>query len=361
MRIFFPKLDSLRFLAFFFVYWDHCIALLIPRIFDKETVSYLVPLTRLGGLGVQLFFVISGFLITYLLISENEQKGTIDIIRFYKRRALRIWPLYFFCMIMGALILPRIMSAFTYCGNIFLGLSFLNNYDVIYNFSQCPEAQMRISWSVAIEEQFYLFWPLLFGLLIKLGNLHRYLSCLFLIAISIFFASYTTGELRYYGTLSNMGYLIAGCLGAFYIKANPASSILKFIHKWIWLIVLITLIATSLRYYFSWFYLPQLILRPFLYLAIVLYFSFCIKSPVNVFDKLGKYTYGMYFYHTMVLTAIFVLFDILKLKYNENNMILFCAAILTLPVTIFGSILSYNFLERPFLQLKKKLAVVQTR
>jgi peptidoglycan/LPS O-acetylase OafA/YrhL len=321
----------------------------------------LAPLTRTGGLGVQLFFVISGFLITYLLISEVEQKGTVDIIRFYKRRALRIWPLYFFCMIMGAIILPRIMSAFTYCGNIFLGLTFLNNYDVIYNFSQCPGAQLGLSWSVAIEEQFYLFWPLLFGLLIKIGNSYRYFWCLFLIAISIFFASYTTGDVRYYHTVSNMGYLITGCFGAFYIKKNPLSSILNIIRKRIWLIVLVTILTTSFRYYFSWFYLPQLILSPFLYLAIILYFSFCLKSPVNIFDKLGKYTYGMYFYHTMVLTAIFVLFDILKLNYNQNNMVMFCAAILTLPATILISIVSYNFLESPFLKLKKKLAVVQTR
>jgi peptidoglycan/LPS O-acetylase OafA/YrhL len=110
-------------------------------------------------------------LITYLLISETEQAGKIDVIRFYKRRALRIWPLYFFCMITGALILPKIMSAFTYCGNIFLGLTFLNNFDVIYYFDQCPEAQMRISWSVAIEEQFYLFWPLLFILVIRMRSI----------------------------------------------------------------------------------------------------------------------------------------------------------------------------------------------
>ena len=107
MRVFFPKLDSLRFLSFFFVYWDHTIAIVFPRVFREDVVNYLLPFMRTGGLGVQMFFVISGFLITYLLLAETEQTGTIDIIRFYKRRALRIWPLYFFCMIVGALILPK--------------------------------------------------------------------------------------------------------------------------------------------------------------------------------------------------------------------------------------------------------------
>jgi peptidoglycan/LPS O-acetylase OafA/YrhL len=315
----------------------------------------------MGGLGVRVFFVISGFLITYLLISETEQTGKIDVIRFYKRRALRIWPLYFFCMITGALIFPEIMSAFTYCGNIFLGLTFLNNFDVIYYFDQCPEAQMRISWSVAIEEQFYLFWPLLFILVIRMKSIYRYLFCWALIAVSFIFAYNSTLNIKSYHTISNMGYLIVGCFGAFYFKKNPASTILDTINKNIWLIVLMTAITLSLTFYFSWFFLPGSILLAFLYLGIVVYFALCNKGEVNVFDKLGKYTYGMYFYHTIVFAGLLVLFDILHLKYNQNILLMFCVSFLTLPATIFTSILSYKILESPFLRLKKKLAVVQTR
>lgn len=361
MRVFFPKLDSLRFLSFFFVYWDHCIAIIFPRFLPNDVVGYLGPVMRIGGVGVQLFFVISGFLITYLLISEVEQAGNIDIIRFYKRRALRIWPLYFFCMIMGALILPKILSAFTYCGNILLGLTFLNNFDVIYYFYNCPEAQMRISWSVAIEEQFYLFWPLLFVLLIRIRSQYRYIACLLLIAGSVLFAYNTSGEVRNYHSFSNMGYLMAGCFGAFYFKRNTTSPILNIIEKNIWIIVLLTAIASALRFYYSWFYLAGSFLLPFLYLGIVVYFSLCNKGRVNIFDKWGKYTYGMYFYHTLVFAAILVAFDILHLKYNENNFLMLCVSLLTLPATIITAILSYRILESPFLQLKKKLAVVQTR
>lgn len=361
MRVFFPKLDSLRFLSFFFVYWDHCIAIIFPRIFPENVVNYLLPFMRIGAVGVQMFFVISGFLITYLLLAETEQTGTIDIIRFYKRRALRIWPLYFFCMIVGALILPKLLSAFTYCGSPLLGLTFLNNFDVIYFFHQCKEAQMRISWSVAIEEQFYLFWPLLFFLLIRINNLYRYFFCWLLMAISMIFAVSTTGEVRFYHTLSNMGYLIVGCFGAFYFKKNSSSLILDIINKYIWVIVLLTAIATAFRFYFSWFYLPGSILLCLLYLSIVVYFALCNKGSVNVFDKLGKYTYGMYFYHTIVFSGILVLFDILNFKYNQNIYLMLCVSLLTLPATIFTAMVSYRFLESPFLQLKKKLAVVQTR
>jgi peptidoglycan/LPS O-acetylase OafA/YrhL len=378
MRIFFPKLDSLRFLSFFFVYWDHCISLLLSRFFggDQEPayerypvlltfkniiLFYMDPIKRTGGLGVHMFFVISGFLITYLLIAEFEQTGKIQVRQFYKRRALRIWPLYFFCMIMGALLLPRFFSAFVYCGNIFLGLSFLNNYDVIYYFDRCANPQMVIAWSVAIEEQFYIFWPLLFLLIIKMNSLFRYLSCLALIAGSLIFIYNTQGVFRGYHTFSNMIFLMTGCLGAFYFKNNLSSKVLQAIDNNIFIIVLITVAVQIFKFYYSWILSISYILLPFLYLTIVVYFSLCKKGPANVFDTLGKYTYGMYFYHTMVLTAIFVLFDILQLKYNQNSMIMFWAVILTLPATILVSIISYNVLERPFLLLKKKLAVVQTR
>src|SRR4030095_7116061 len=361
MRIFFPKLDSLRFLSFFFVYWDHCITLLLPRFFSDDILYYMDPIKRTGGLRVHMFFVISGFLITYLLIAEFEQTGKIQVLQFYKRRALRIWPLYFFCMIMGALLLPKFMSAYVYCGNIFLGLSFLNNYDVIYYFDRCSHSQMVIAWSVAIEEQFYIVWPLLFLLIIKMKNPFRYLACVALIAGSLIFIYNTQGVFRDYHTFSNMIFLMTGCLGAFYFKNNLSSKILQLINNNIFVIVLITAAVQSLKFYYSWVLFISYILLPFLYLAIVVYFSLCKKGPASVFDRLGKYTYGMYFYHTLTFTGVLVLFDLLSLRYNQDNFLMTAASLLTLPTTILISIISYRFLESPFLKLKRKFAVVETR
>ena len=361
MRIFFPKLDSLRFLSFFFVYWEHCIGLLFPRFFSEDILYYMDPIKSTGGLGVHMFFVISGFLITYLLIAEFEQTGKIQVLQFYKRRALRIWPLYFFCMILGALLLPKFFSAFVYCGNIFLGLSFLNNFDVIYHFHKCAHPQMVIAWSVAIEEQFYIFWPLVFLLIIKLKSPFRYLACLCLIAGSLIFIYSTHGVFRDYHTFSNMIFLITGCLGAFYFKNNLSSNILQTISNNIFVIVLITAAVQSFKFYYSWVLVISYILLPFLYLAIVVYFSLCKKGSTSIFDRLGKYTYGMYFYHTLTFTGVLALFDLLSLKYNQNDFLMTAASLLTLPATILISILSYRFLESPFLKLKRKFAVVQTR
>jgi peptidoglycan/LPS O-acetylase OafA/YrhL len=361
MRIFFPKLDSLRFFAFFFVYWNHCVSSLFRRFFSDDILYYMDPITKTGGLGVHMFFVISGFLITYLLIAEFEQTGKIQVLQFYKRRALRIWPLYFFCMIMGAILLPKFFSAFAYCGNIFLGLSFLNNYDVIYYFDKCVEPEMVIAWSVAIEEQFYIFWPLLFLLIIKMKNPFRYLSCLSLIAGSLIFIYNTQGVFRDYHTFSNMIFLMTGCLGAFYFKNNLSSKILQTINNNIFVIVLITAAVQIFKFYYPWVLFTSYILLPFLYLAIVVYFSLCKKGPVSVFDRLGKYTYGMYFYHTLIFTGVFVLFDLFSLGYKQNNFLMTTVSLLTLLFTIIISIISYRFFESPFLKLKRKFVVVETR
>src|SRR6185436_1138869 len=92
-RIFFPDLDGWRFVAFFAVFLFHS--------FDRESfgneTAYIVirRLTINGTLGVDFFFVLSGFLIIYLLIAERQQTGRINIRKFYIRRILRIFPLYY--------------------------------------------------------------------------------------------------------------------------------------------------------------------------------------------------------------------------------------------------------------------------
>ncbi|MBK7690909.1 MAG: acyltransferase [Bacteroidetes bacterium] len=133
----------------------------------KETIWYQIVKVRIfsnGDTGVSFFFVLSGFLITYLLLKENEMTGKIDIKSFYIRRILRIWPLYYFCVIFSFLIFPLLKAHFGQtpddASNRILCSIFLNNFDRI---NVIPDAiTLSVLWSVAIEEQFYLIWPIFF-------------------------------------------------------------------------------------------------------------------------------------------------------------------------------------------------------
>src|SRR5690606_19639921 len=117
-----------------------------------------------GVLGVNFFFVLSGFLITYLLLVEKDRFKNINIGNFYVRRVLRIWPLFYFCVLFGFVAFPILKEALGEVpdepARLPFYLAFLSNFDVVYNAS--PDASvLGILWSVSIEEQFYLVWPLI--------------------------------------------------------------------------------------------------------------------------------------------------------------------------------------------------------
>src|SRR6187399_3026044 len=105
-KIFFPNLDGWRFLAFLGVFYYHSFSTELAHIKDDPTYKFLKGTTRGGDLGVDFFFVLSGFLIVYLLINEKQLTGKISVKKFYIRRILRIFPLYYFCVFFGFILFP---------------------------------------------------------------------------------------------------------------------------------------------------------------------------------------------------------------------------------------------------------------
>ncbi len=161
-RTYFPALDGIRAIAVMIVVVAHGSVRLWPQ--DVRL--------RSGWVGVQIFFVLSGFLITYLLLAEKQRTSRISLKDFYIRRGLRIWPLYYGMLALYAFVLPRLDS--TSFSGVFIGIDspdfegyrsalwphvvFLQNYLV-------DVADVRLGlgvyWSLAVEEHFYLVWPLL--------------------------------------------------------------------------------------------------------------------------------------------------------------------------------------------------------
>ncbi len=161
-RLYFPGLNGLRFAAAALVMVSH-----IEQLKKDENLANLDAVTwigKSGDYGVSLFFVLSGFLITFLLLQEDKVTGDINIRKFYTRRILRIWPLYYLIVLLGFFVLPYCVQASglenvlktAYWQKFLLFLFFLPNLAMVA-FPQVPFTAQ--AWSIGTEEQFYLIWP----------------------------------------------------------------------------------------------------------------------------------------------------------------------------------------------------------
>jgi peptidoglycan/LPS O-acetylase OafA/YrhL len=210
-----PSLDGLRAVAILLVLVSHC---QYAAGFPAGSAPLLFMFFD-GELGVRIFFVISGFIITRLLLDEELAQGGISLRRFYLRRTFRILPIYF--AYLGLLALLSLAGRYADSPSSWLGcLTFTRNM-----MGRGDSATVHF-WSLAIEEQFYLCWPLLFCLL-GLGRRRALAAALLLslVLVSIAVRSWSSpaglgGTLlaRLFGARSLLRYadsLALGCLGAF--------------------------------------------------------------------------------------------------------------------------------------------------
>ena len=159
-----PSLDGARAVAVTLVFaWHLLVHANIPLIWR---VDY-------GNLGVRIFFIISGFLITSLLLAERERHGTINISSFYLRRVFRIFPAYFVFLLVMAILLPT-------------GWFVLHKVDFVpsaafFSDYETPQDALGHTWSLSVEEQFYLLWP---GAIVLLGLRRACYACIALLVIA---------------------------------------------------------------------------------------------------------------------------------------------------------------------------------
>ncbi|MFN7847548.1 MAG: acyltransferase family protein [Bacteroidota bacterium] len=354
--IYFPKLDSLRFIAFFLVFWSHNFVSCFDRWKNDSWRIFLNPFFETGINGVHIFFVISGFLITHLLIHEHREQQGINIKNFYLRRILRIWPLYYLIMILGLFVLPNLTSVFEFCGSYWMNLTFLNNFNIIEN-NNCFSTHVVIAWSVAIEEQFYLFWPIAFSLFYKKDRL--ILFCFIVLIASIIL----NPHFLYFSTICNLNYLMTGCIGALFFDKYREVILASFITQRRWLFAIVVLTCTTMLYTenYASSNTISLILLPVFYLYFVLYTVVNNDGKKSYLSFLGKYTYGMYFYHPIIAVLVRIVFDKIGIPYLGYPLNFALASVIALIITVVVSILSYQYFEGYFLRLKKKFSTVSTR
>jgi peptidoglycan/LPS O-acetylase OafA/YrhL len=368
-KIFFPHLDGLRFLSFLIVFLSHSWVADTAAVADAAWYkSIKIGLFSDGDLGVIFFFVLSGFLITYLLLAEKQRMGKIHLGAFYIRRALRIWPLYYFSVFFGFVLFPLFKSALgqvpNETANPLLCATFLNNFD---RMNHIPDSSvLSVLWSVAIEEQFYLAWPLLF--LLVPSRFYAFIFVGVLGISTLFRAIYhpvLNVELHTLGVITDMA---MGGLGAYlafnyaqfraFLEKMPRiclfipyiAALFLFLYKdaLFYNSLLITLKRLIISFFFIWIILEQNYARH----------SWFKMGNFKIISQLGKYTYGLYCLHTI---AILISLTVLrKLGLHQHSYQLW---LLELPLSMFLSIvisyISYTYFESWFLRLKTRFSYLK--
>ncbi len=363
---YFKNLDGLRTICFLMVFFFHSFTSKNSDVLNSNTYKTIkVGLFANGNLGVNFFFVLSGFLITYLLIIEKQSSSGINIIHFWLRRVLRIWPLYFFCVFFGFFLFPLLKS---YLGqnpeetaHIFNYLTFTSNFDFIANGR--PDASiLGVLWSVAIEEQFYLVWPVFLALIPI-----KYYWILFtsLILISL---GYRITHNDYYHTefhtLSCMNDLVIGSFGAWLITQRKSlelrlTKVSKPVQVIPYLLFAIHFFLRNELINWSEGIIPyERIFSSLIMLWIILDQAMNINgifrlSRFKLLTKSGKYTYGMYCLHFL---AILITITLTKSILHQDTFltVLLVEPITSLILTYFISVISFNYFEQYFLKLKNK-------
>ena len=357
-KIYFPNLDGFRTISFLAVFLGHCFIL-----FDFGERTFVIKCLNkvLGkpGIGVHFFFVLSGFLISYLLLSENENFKKINIPAFYMRRILRIWPVYFF-VILIALGLSIIHKPYysLHDANFFLIATFLTNFNLaIIGISSLP---ITVLWSVAVEEQFYLALPLIMYFFSK----KVFYFFPILIAFAIIFGLYHTQNITYveFHTISVSGSLLVGCIIAYLVLYKNISILFLNINKSFILAVYAGFLLLHL--------FREKVFAPessniLLYFIDSLFFAFFIleqnyaknsfykMSNFKLLSALGKYTYGMYAYHMIFISILMTLVPY-KINPANNYISYFFLWVVAFTTTLLFAKISYSFIEKPFLKLKEK-------
>ncbi len=366
-KIFFPNLDGLRFLSFFSVFFFHIWVLMFDRYSLTGTSPRIVKfLFQNGEIGVNFFFVLSGFLITYLLIQEKKITGKIHVANFYIRRILRIWPLFYVCIFFGLVLYPLLKKVIG--GELFVVAHpwtyfvFLNNFDFLKNGAP---AIISVLWSVAIEEQFYLFWPLLLGLF-PLKN-YKFLLYLIICGSFIFRCFYFDNErVLQFHTLAVIGDMALGGLFAYYIIFSDAfkqkiTSLSRLAIASIYVFAIILFLFRKEIFPGSLMALERIVIAIVFGLIILEQNfsknSFFKMSSFKLLSKWGIYTYGLYCIH--VIAIIFVEIAFKKAGVDmQNPFILFLLTVIAFVVCMALAFFSYNFFEKRFLKLKDKFAFI---
>ncbi|HPI12526.1 MAG TPA: acyltransferase [Catalimonadaceae bacterium] len=365
-KIYFPNLNGLRFIAAFLVIIHHIEQ--FKSLTGHENYWRLIPFIMvIGKLGVILFFVLSGFLITYLLLAEEKSFQTISVPKFYIRRMLRIWPLYFLVIGLAFFVLPHI-SLFTLPGftqevvqsnliwKLLLYAVFFPNL-VLSLLGVVPYASH--TWSIGTEEQYYLVWPVaikyvrkfrigLMALIISGYLLFEY----FLTTPYSGFIPYRHIVQAFWHTFNIDCMAIGGIFAILLFEGNP---LLKYLQNRMLFYACLVLVSALM--------VKGVVFQHFHYETYALFFGIIILNFASnprigismenpVLNYLGNISYGLYMYHPI---GIMLAMYLAQASGFFTNWVLYPLSI-ALTIALAGA--SYRWYETYFLQFKHRFSKI---
>jgi peptidoglycan/LPS O-acetylase OafA/YrhL len=365
-KVYFPGLNFLRFIAAatVVIYHTENIKRYYPASYHLVDYPFI---ENCGQMAVNFFFVLSGFLITYLLLREKNTHNTVFIKHFYMRRILRIWPIYYIVFFTTCIFLFSTDSLFKSLSSTSIALNIVILPNIADLFGQ--DMMLRHLWSIGVEEQFYIIWPLL----IKFFKPTLKVSVIF-ISIFVILNILVWGLIKVniydketlisiYRLLSNirMHCLVLGSIGACLFYYNHKS--LTFIYHPV--TQALTYIVTALIL-FSNFRFPAI--NNEIYCSLFLIIILNISSNPKSFFKLeyswtgflGKISYGMYMYHFFAVKISIFFFTITLGNHLNSISFILLAQFSALSLTILFASSSYYFIEKKILNYKSNFSKVES-
>lgn len=341
----FGSLDGIRAIAILTVLWHH----------TMQPINWL-PMTARGFLGVDLFFVLSGFLIVTLLLRERDRNGDISLKGFYMRRILRIFPVYYGLLLVLLIAFGIVFRSSDVAGAYIAAMPWYFTYTS--NFIR-EETLLAIAWSLATEEQFYLVWPPLEKFLGRFAM--PILAILLIINQLINYEIILAAQHARLEVLQStftpilLGVLLAHLL---HKRKHYAQLARVFSNKWS------TAITTGLLLIlFNVFPIGTDISgtpRLLIHLVMTAFLAGCIINEQHILRPLltlkplvrvGAISYGMYLFHMFIVVISVAILN--RIGLGNLPIALFG---MTLIGTIIVAELSFRFYETPFLTLKKRWA-----
>lgn len=363
-----PELDILRFFAFLGVFICHTaiynVDFLVSHHLSPLAAKIGLSFAHAGAYGVDVFFVLSAYLITELLLREKETTGTLNVPAFYLRRILRIWPLYYFFIAIAVLI--PFVTAEQHFGLHYLipFLILLGNWSFIA-FGP-PQSIAGPLWSVSVEEQFYLFWPPVVARLSRRGIIFAALSLIGVanIARIIEVSIGMSNDQIWVNTFSHVDSIAAGILIA--VVWRERASFFNVPSRLIVIACAVCCLTTVAYFDFDMSDGPRrasvlgtLISYPLTVITCTVILLAFINLPIRsrALQYLGKISYGLYVYHLLS----YLIIDKLWPGGGAGPMHAFIRMVFALALTIAISAASYRVIEQPFLKLKRRFTYISSR